>query len=70
MFEGLLQPVHLILILILVLIVFGPGKLPEVGSALGKGIRELRRGLEAHDDRPSQHSGDAAPSAPPEPPRG
>lgn len=42
MFEGLLQPTHLILILIIVLIVFGPGKLPDIGSALGKSIREFR----------------------------
>jgi sec-independent protein translocase protein TatA len=42
MFEGLLQPAHLIIILVIVLIVFGPGKLPEIGSALGKSIREFR----------------------------
>jgi len=43
MFEGLFQPAHLILILVIVLIVFGPGKLPEIGAALGKGIREFKR---------------------------
>lgn len=42
MFEGLLQPVHLIIILAIVMIVFGPGKLPGLGGALGKGIREFR----------------------------
>lgn len=36
-------PGELILILIVALIVFGPGKLPEIGSALGKSIREFRR---------------------------
>ncbi|MBI2954686.1 MAG: twin-arginine translocase TatA/TatE family subunit [Chloroflexi bacterium] len=36
-------PGELILILIVALIVFGPGKLPEIGSAFGKGIREFRR---------------------------
>lgn len=35
-------PWELILILAIALIVFGPGKLPEVGKALGKGIREFR----------------------------
>lgn len=34
---------ELILILIIALVVFGPGKLPEVGRALGKGIQEFRR---------------------------
>jgi TatA/E family protein of Tat protein translocase len=34
---GALSPVHLILVLLVVLIVFGPGKLREVGEALGRG---------------------------------
>ncbi|WP_425060544.1 Sec-independent protein translocase protein TatAd [Sporomusa carbonis] len=34
---------ELVLILIIALIVFGPGKLPEVGKAIGKGIQEFRR---------------------------
>ncbi len=42
MFNGLFQPSHLLLILVVVLIVFGPGKLPEVGKALGKGLRDMR----------------------------
>ncbi|MDF2499447.1 MAG: tatAd 1 [Anaerosporomusa subterranea] len=33
---------ELILILVIALVVFGPGKLPEVGRALGKGIREFK----------------------------
>ncbi len=43
MFEGLFQPTHLILILAIVLIIFGPGKLPEVGKAIGKTISEFRQ---------------------------
>lgn len=34
---------ELILILVIALVVFGPGKLPEVGKALGKGIQEFRK---------------------------
>jgi sec-independent protein translocase protein TatA len=45
MFEGLFQPMHLIVVLAIVLIVFGPGKLPEVGSALGEAIRNLKKAL-------------------------
>jgi sec-independent protein translocase protein TatA len=40
--EGLLQPTHLFFILLIVLIIFGPGKLPELGRSLGKGIREFK----------------------------
>jgi sec-independent protein translocase protein TatA len=36
-------PMELVLILVLVMIVFGVGRLPEVGGALGKGIREFRK---------------------------
>ncbi len=43
---GALQPAHLILVLALVLIIFGPGKLPQLGKSLGDGIREFRRGTD------------------------
>ena len=39
MFEGLLQPTHLLVILGIALLVFGPKKLPELGKGLGEGIR-------------------------------
>ena len=45
MLEGLLQPMHLILVLAVVLIVFGPGKLPETGKALGHAIRDFKKAL-------------------------
>ena len=40
---GILQPWHLIIVLTIVLMVFGPGKLPEVGRAVGQGLRELKK---------------------------
>lgn len=36
-------PMELLLILIIALIIFGPGRLPEIGAALGKSIREFRQ---------------------------
>ena len=39
MFEGLFQPTHLIIILVIALVVFGPSKVSDVGSSLGKAIR-------------------------------
>ncbi len=53
--EGLLQPTHLFFILLIVLIIFGPGKLPDLGRGLGKGIREfkdaLRGGMSADSEK-------------------
>lgn len=42
MFEGLLQPMHLIVIVGIALLVFGPKKIPELGKGLGEGIRGFR----------------------------
>ena len=44
-------PVELILLLVVVLIIFGAGKLPEIGGAMGKGIRAFKRGQEGMEDR-------------------
>ena len=53
MIEGLLQPSHLLIILVVALFIFGPKKLPELGQGLGKGIRSFRdsmkAGSEEHD---------------------
>jgi sec-independent protein translocase protein TatA len=45
MFEGLFQPMHLFLILIIAIIFFGPKKLPEIGSGIGRGIREFKKAM-------------------------
>jgi sec-independent protein translocase protein TatA len=50
MFEGLFQPLHLIVILVIVLIVFGPGKLPELGEGLGKSIKSFKKALKEGQD--------------------
>lgn len=41
---------ELIVILVIALVIFGPGKLPEIGSALGKGIRDFKKAFEGADD--------------------
>ncbi|MBM3150147.1 MAG: twin-arginine translocase TatA/TatE family subunit [Chloroflexi bacterium] len=38
-----LGPMELVIILVLVMIIFGVGKLPEIGGAIGKGLREFRQ---------------------------
>ncbi|HEY8672883.1 MAG TPA: twin-arginine translocase TatA/TatE family subunit [Candidatus Dormibacteraeota bacterium] len=41
---------EIIIVLVVILIIWGPGKLPDVGAAMGKGIREFRKATsEAHD---------------------
>jgi len=47
MIEGLFQPQHLLIILIVALFIFGPKKLPELGQGLGKGIRSFRDSMKA-----------------------
>ena len=42
---GLLKPMHLLVLLVIVLIIFGPGKLPELGSSIGKAIRGFKKAL-------------------------
>ncbi|MGA3025600.1 MAG: twin-arginine translocase TatA/TatE family subunit [Bryobacteraceae bacterium] len=54
MFEGILQPQHLLLILIVGLFVFGPKKLPELGKGLADGIRNFKKAINDTDgsDKP------------------
>lgn len=43
--EGLFQPLHLLLILGIALLVFGPKKLPELGKGLGEAIRGFKNSM-------------------------
>ena len=45
MFEGLLQPMHLVVIIGIALLIFGPKRLPELGRGLGDGIRGFRSAM-------------------------
>jgi sec-independent protein translocase protein TatA len=47
---GALQPGHLIVILAIVLIIFGPGKLANLGKSLGEGLRELKKAADPAAD--------------------
>jgi len=50
MFEGLFRPMHLLLILFIVLLIFGPGKLPEIGEKLGKSIKSFKKAFSEKDE--------------------
>ncbi len=59
-------PMEIGLILVIILIVFGVGKLPQVGGAIGKGIHEFRKAASRGDtseDKPSDLKSDAKPKA-------
>ncbi len=45
---------ELIIILVLVMIIFGAGKLPQVGGALGKGLRNFKDGVKEGDEEKSE----------------
>jgi sec-independent protein translocase protein TatA len=64
MFEGLFRPGHLIILLVIVLLVFGPQKLPQLGEALGKTLRGFKQAL--NEQAPPQQPGaEATKSSPP-----
>ena len=53
MFEGIFQPMHLLVILGIALLVFGPKKLPELGKGIGEGIRSFKSAINAREGHPA-----------------
>jgi sec-independent protein translocase protein TatA len=53
MFEGLFQPMHLLVIFGIALLVFGPKKLPELGKGIGEGIRGFKSALKVEEEEPA-----------------
>lgn len=51
MIGDILQPTHLLFILVIALLVLGPKRLPEVGRSLGRGLRDFRSALNGVDPR-------------------
>ena len=51
---GILEPMHLVVILGIALLVFGPKKLPELGRGLGESIRGFKSALTGHGETDSQ----------------
>jgi len=45
-----LGPMELIIILVIILIIFGPKRLPQLGKSLGKTVRAIREGTEGKDE--------------------
>ena len=53
MFEGLFQPMHLLVIFGIALLVFGPKKLPELGKGIGQGIRGFKAAMKVDEETPA-----------------
>lgn len=41
---------HWLIVLVIVLVIFGPGKLPQIGEGLGKGIRNFKKSVNEKDE--------------------
>ncbi len=66
MLGELFQPMHLLLVLVIALLLFGPGKLPQIAANLGKSIREFKGALSAQEEitvaPPAQQPAQAQPA--------
>ena len=61
MLSGLENPVHLLIVLLVVLLVFGAKRLPEIGRSLGSGIREFQSGVTGRQELSALQRDRAAP---------
>lgn len=52
MVGDILQPTHLLFVLVVALLVLGPKRLPEVGRSLGKGLRDFKSALGGEEQAP------------------
>ncbi|MGB7686307.1 MAG: twin-arginine translocase TatA/TatE family subunit [Solirubrobacterales bacterium] len=66
---GNIGPLEIIIVLVIALVVFGPKRLPELGSSLGRGIREFRNTVtgDKHDDDDDAKELSASPATAPAP---
>ena len=51
--SGLTSPLHLAILFLIILLLFGAKRLPEIGSSLGKGMREFKGALMGEDEKKS-----------------
>jgi sec-independent protein translocase protein TatA len=69
---GLLQPTHIIFVIVIALLVFGPKRLPEMGRSIGHGIREFKDSIDGNhndDNTSGTHHEAVATDTPSEPVR-
>jgi sec-independent protein translocase protein TatA len=54
MLDNLFTPTHLIIILVIALLIFGPRKLPELGKGLGEGLKGFKDGIKGATSDPAK----------------
>jgi sec-independent protein translocase protein TatA len=66
MLTNILQPTHLLVVLVIALVILGPRRLPEAGRALGQGLKEFKSSISPSHDEDPQDQLSAAPRSSPE----
>jgi sec-independent protein translocase protein TatA len=64
MLTNILQPTHLIVVLVVALLILGPKRLPDAGRALGQGLKEFKNSISPTDDDPQNQTSTATSSTP------
>jgi len=57
---GSLSPIHWLIVIVVILLLFGPGRLAGVGKGLGEGIRSFKKGISEDPDNENKPDADAA----------
>jgi len=63
MFEGIFQPMHLLVVFGIALLIFGPKKLPELGKGIGESIRGFRAAMKEPENPASKPAAPGNPGA-------
>lgn len=59
-----LGPGEMILLLVVLLVIFGAGKIPQIGTSVGKGLRNFRKGMKGEEDEAENPPPPPGPDAP------
>lgn len=66
---GLDNPLHIVFLVVILLLVFGARRLPEIGRSLGSGLREFKQSVTGESHSPSQSHDQEHPTLPPATPQ-
>ena len=64
---GLDNPLHIAFLVVILLLIFGARRLPEIGRSLGSGLREFKQSVTGEGDHPEPEKPSLPAGAPPEP---